>query len=87
MSQQLRAANEAAEAASRAKSDFLANMSNEIRTAMTAILGFSDLLQQSEVTSEMRAKELCRQAGERGGPAAGGHLVGGRMRPQTSVKS
>lgn len=38
-----------AEAANRAKSEFLANMSHEIRTPMNAILGFSELVLNSDL--------------------------------------
>ena len=44
--QALHEAKEAAEAASRSKSDFLANMSHEIRTPMNAIIGLTHLLKR-----------------------------------------
>jgi signal transduction histidine kinase/AmiR/NasT family two-component response regulator len=53
-----------AEQASMAKSEFLANMSHEIRTPMNSILGFSEVLAESEMTDEHKQYvNLIREGG------------------------
>jgi signal transduction histidine kinase len=53
----LRQTNEALEEADRLKTDFLANMSYELRSPLTSIMGFSDILSQAyfgELTEKQR---------------------------------
>jgi signal transduction histidine kinase len=50
---ELAASKEAAEAASRAKSEFMANVSHELRTPMNGVLGMIDLALEGELSEEL----------------------------------
>ncbi|TXG01516.1 hybrid sensor histidine kinase/response regulator [Massilia arenae] len=63
--EQLEKAKNAAEAASRAKSGFLATMSHEIRTPMNGVLGMTEMLLATELTEAQRSyTQLVKRSGE-----------------------
>ncbi|MEA4863631.1 MAG: ATP-binding protein [Victivallaceae bacterium] len=58
MRKKLEVALERAEAANKAKSYFLASVSHELRTPLNAVIGFSELLQNDELTPAERHQDL-----------------------------
>ncbi|MBF0307274.1 MAG: response regulator, partial [Alphaproteobacteria bacterium] len=60
--EQLRAAKEEAEAATSAKSEFLAKMSHEIRTPMNAIMGMTHLVLRTELS--LRQQDYLKKIGD-----------------------
>ncbi|OGV27819.1 MAG: hypothetical protein A3F18_00410 [Legionellales bacterium RIFCSPHIGHO2_12_FULL_37_14] len=66
LEKELRIAKEKAESASQAKSEFIANMSHDIRTPLTGIIGLSRILEEEATTlEEKQHARWVQESGER----------------------
>ncbi|MBI9040014.1 response regulator [Lutibacter sp.] len=62
---ELKQAKDTAEKSLKVKDEFLANMSHEIRTPLNAVIGFTDLLLETQLTTEQKEHlETMRNSGE-----------------------
>ncbi len=65
MEELLRQAKDRAEAAARAKSAFLANMSHDIRTPLTSIIGFAEILSERVSGDNRELSQTIHEGGKR----------------------
>lgn len=67
MEEELRIAKEAAEAASRSKTAFIANISHDTRTPLTGVIGLSSVLEETGISEDERVKyaKLIHESGEK----------------------